>query len=116
MESSSACDPRLEDEFLVVQVGGGVILSVATYDFAFHSLIVDRPITAGGIPKVLGEIVELFLELVGHGVFAVAHPKSVAGTQTRSKTKSQPEQLIMKLLSPSFGTCVCVEFTGEERV
>ena len=48
---------------LVVRVGDGIILAVATHDLAFHSLILDRPDTTGGIPKVLGEIVELFLSL-----------------------------------------------------
>jgi len=76
---------------LVVRVGGGVIPSVATYDRAFHSLILDRPITTAGILKLLGEIVELFLELVGHGVFAVAHPESVAGAPTRAKAKVKLE-------------------------
>ena len=85
---------------LVVRVGRGVIPSVATYDRAFHSLILDRPITTAGILKLLGEIVELFLELVGHGVFAVAHSESVAGAPTRAKAKVKLEQPIVRWLLP----------------
>ena len=89
---------------LVVRVGGGVIPSVATYDRAFHALILDRPITTAGILKLLGEIVELFLELVGHGVFAVAHSESVAGAPTRAKAKARRD---LKALSAAAASEPC---------
>ena len=62
---------------LVVRVGDGIFPSVAAHDFAFHSLFLDRPITTVEIPKVLGEMVELFLEFVRHGAFAVSIPRGL---------------------------------------
>ncbi len=66
-------------------VVGALVRFVPVDDPAFLALILNRAITTVGIAQLLSEIVELFLELVGHVVFGVAHLKDTSDTDRAAR-------------------------------